>query len=457
MSGEARRLGGSVARVGLDFAASSPQPVSADDSLRLSSTPSEIGGANNLRTAGGFHPVFVEATVSHPDIVIVGGGIIGSSIAYHLALRKVPVVVVDVAEPVSSPSASWASAGGVRHQGRDRREWPLTREASRRWPALEEELGAPFEFRRGGHLHVVERDEDVRALKERVAREREGGLDVRIVNPDELRGIAPGITSEARLGAYSPNDGQANPRKATRAFACAAAARGARYRTDCRTIRLERAGDDIQGIVVDGERIVGGWVVLAAGAWSPRLAGEVGIALAIAPRALQMVLTDLAPPALTPTVTAMNRRLSLKQLPSGEFLIGGGWPSAIDAPGTPEMSCHLLPENVDGSWQVASSVFPPLRARRIVQSWCGLEGEAIDGVPLIGSVPGVRRLYVAAGFSGHGFQLSPAVGRSVADALLGSEDGALAQLAPSRLAHLDPDEVRAFTAGSTGRPWGTLG
>ena len=393
----------------------------------------------------------------HPDVVIVGGGVIGSSIAYHLTLHHVPVVVVDVAEPASPPSASWASAGGVRQQGRDPREWPLTREAGYRWPALEEELGAQFEFRRSGHLHVVEREADIQTLEERVAREREGGLDVRLVSPDELHELAPGVTSEARLGAYSPGDGQANPAKTTRAFASAAVARGARYRTGCRTIRLERSGGEIPGVVADGERIVGHWVVLAAGAWSPHLAGEEGVELAIAPRAPQMLLTDPAPPMLAPTVTAMNRPLSLKQLPSGEFLIGGGWPSAIEAAGTPEMRCRVLPDHVHRSWHVAGSVFPPLRARRIAQSWCGLEGEAIDGVPLIGPLPGVGRLYVAAGFSGHGFQLSPAVGRAVADALIGNEDGALGPVSPSRFAHLDIEQVRAFRSRPAQRPLGTLG
>ena len=393
----------------------------------------------------------------HTDVVIVGGGIIGSSIAYHLALRNVPAEVVDVAEPAAPPSASWASAGGVRQQARDPREWRLTLEASRRWPALERELGETFDFRQGGHLHIVERQEDVPALEARVTRERAAGLDVRLVDADEARRLAPGLTPEVRLGAYSAGDGQANPPKTTRAFAAAAAAGGVRYLTGARSARLERSGDTVRTVVVDGERVTGTWVVLAAGAWSPAAAGEVGVDLPIAPRAPQMLLTDAGPAALAPTISAVGRPLSLKQLPTGQYFIGGGWPSRVDAPGTPAMTCAVRPENVEGSWQVACAVFPPLAPRRVARSWCGLEAETIDGVPLIGPAVGVGGLYLATGFSGHGFQLSPAVGRAVADALVGRGDDTLTPLLPVRLAGLDPERVRAFKMDRGSRPLATLG
>ena len=90
------------------------------------------------------------------DVAIVGGGVIGSSIAYHLARASARVGVFEQAVPAVEPSASWASAGGVRQQGRDPREWLLTLEASHRWPRLDEELGAHTGFVQGGHLHVVE-------------------------------------------------------------------------------------------------------------------------------------------------------------------------------------------------------------------------------------------------------------------------------------------------------------
>jgi sarcosine oxidase subunit beta len=96
------------------------------------------------------------------------------------------------------------------------------------------------------------------------------------------------------------------------------------------------------------------------------------------------------------------------------------------------MTCSVRDDSVRRSWQVAADVFAPLRTYSIRETWCGLEGESADGVPLIGPVTGVRGLYVAAGFSGHGFQLAPAVGAAVAAALFGENVSALEPLSPAR-------------------------
>jgi sarcosine oxidase, subunit beta len=362
------------------------------------------------------------------DVLIIGAGVIGSSIAYHLALRGTGVIVVDRAPPAAPPSASWASAGGVRRQGRDSREWALTRIAARRWPRLADELGADIEFRQGGHLHVVENDEDRRSLETRAARERDAGLDVRLIDGQEARRFAPGLSESVVAAAWSPGDGQANPVKTTRAFAAAAAVRGAAYRTGA-PAQLLFNGERVQGGIA-GENVVHARVVVvAAGAWSAAVVARIGVHLAIAQRGPQMILTDPAPVVLAPTITGTGRALSLKQLPSGAYFIGGGWPSDVD---DARMTCTIRDESVRGSWAVASEVFAPLRACRIQEAWCGLEGESADGVPLIGPVPGVSGLYVAAGFSGHGFQLAPAVGAAVAAALSGEPAPALELLSPSR-------------------------
>ena len=230
------------------------------------------------------------------DVVVVGGGVIGSSIAYHLAGRGARVLVAEQSEPASTPSASWASAGGVRQQGRDAREWPLTMEAAQRWPNLDDELGESTGFVQGGHLHIIEHADDVLAVKKRVAREQEAGMQIRLIDRAELRVVAPALSDNVLLGAYTPDDGQANPPATTRAFAAAAKRLGAEYRTGGRVGRLVRDGSAVQGVDLDGERVAARSVVVAAGVWSQQLVEPVGLSLPMRITAPQMLLTTPGEP-----------------------------------------------------------------------------------------------------------------------------------------------------------------
>jgi sarcosine oxidase subunit beta len=142
-----------------------------------------------------------------------------------------------------------------------------------------------------------------------------------------------------------------------------------------------------------------------------------------------MLRSDPCEPVLAPTIGSEERPLSFKQLPDGSFYIGGGWPAEVTSG---ELSCRVRLDSVEGSWRTASELVPVLAERRMAEALCGLEGESLDGVPLIGWASDRPRLYVAAGFSGHGFQLAPAVGSAVADELLGEEAPQLAQLRPGR-------------------------
>lgn len=333
---------------------------------------------------------------------------IGSSIAYHLSLRGASVELLDPMRGVGPPSASWASAGGVRSQDRAPREWPLTVAAAARWPGLAEELGEPTGFLAGGHLHLVETEREVADLRRRVEGERAAGIQVRLVDEAEARRLAPGLAGGFAAAAYSEGDGQADPRATTRAFQAAAARQG------CRLVHSEVAS--LAALECET-------VVVCAGAWSNRLLEP---APALTAAALQMLLSQPADGRLRPTVTAP--RLSLKQLPSGAFFIGGGWPGRQKRDG----ACEVLPESVEGSWRTAAGVYPPLDQVELAESWCGLEALTPDGVPLIGRLGQREGVYIAAGFCGHGFQLAPAVGRAVASDLLGDDVPELAPFAPDR-------------------------
>jgi sarcosine oxidase subunit beta len=389
------------------------------------------------------------------DVVIVGGGVTGSSIAYHLARAGARVRVYEQAAPAVAPSASWASAGGVRQQGRDAREWPLTLEAAQRWLKLHDELGAATGFVQGGHLHLVELDADLPALEQRVGRERQAGMNISLLDPSAIYRIAPVVKGGIVAAAYTPEDGQADPRRTTAAFAAAAQRHGAEYFNETHVDGLAVAGRRVRGITVAGDSIAADAVVLATGVWTNTLTSPHGCEVPVAVRGPQMLLTSAGPARLGPTLTAVNRALSLKQLPSGEFFIGGGWPTDL-IEGSNGLTCRVNPENVERSWAVATDIVPRLADQRIEQHWGGLEAQSIDDVPFIGPAPGLEGAFLAVGFSGHGFQLSPAVGRALADLVGGARVVELEMLSALRISALDPARMNAFKLAPPTQPLTTI-
>lgn len=377
------------------------------------------------------------------DVVVVGGGVIGSSIAYHIARQGRPVTVLELAAPATEPAASWASAGGVRRQGRDAAEALLAIEAIERWRSLSEELDADLRYRRDGNLKVGTSEADAKELAAFVRQQHALGLtDVRLVDATEARSIVPGVDERVVVGSYSLEDGHADPVATTRAFAAAAQRQGASYRHSTTVVSVLADAGRVTGVrTADGD-ILAGQTVIAAGAWSDTLAASVGVQLPIRTAALQMVLsTPAAAGTLLPVIGALNVALSLKQLPSGEFLLGGGWPGDV-APD--RRSYSVRPESVAGNWAVACTLLPVVGDQQVARSWCGLEAISIDQIPFVGSVSGLTGLTIAAGFSGHGFAISPAVGRAVADQLAGRSTPELDGLSPDRIARFDREATARF-------------
>jgi sarcosine oxidase subunit beta len=342
-------------------------------------------------------------------VVIVGGGLMGLSAAFHLR-RADPGVRVTVLERARvGAAASGASAAGVRAMGRDPAERALALASLARWPGLDRELEAPTRYRRTGGLRLALDEAAWRAAGPWVAGQRADGVPVEVVDERAARALAPGIAPGCLGGVYAPNDGQAEALPATEAFAAAARRLGARV----------EEGVGVRALAVEGGRAVGveradgtceacDVAIVTAGGWSATLLAGVGMTLPIETRPLQMLLTAPGPPALRPVLGAFERKLSLKQLDDGAYLIGGGWPARVtDHAGN---RYEMLEESVRASLEVARSVFPPVGGGGLARSWAGLEAFTPDDLPIVGPVPGIGGLLVAAGFSGHGFALSPMIG-----------------------------------------------
>lgn len=377
------------------------------------------------------------------DVLVIGGGVTGSSIAYHVARQGRRVLVLERSEPGAEPSASWASAGGVRRQGRDQAEAMLAVEAIERWRTLEDELEANLHYRRDGNLKLAESDDEAETLREFVHQQRAMGFDeVRLVDRAEAFEIVPGLNDNVTAGSYAASDGHANPPATAKAFAAAAQRHGAVYRNGVDVIGLVAGGSRVTGVQTSDSAIDADAVVLAAGAWSDDIAATVGLRLPIRTGVYQMLLSTPAPKGiLKPVIGGVSRSLSLKQLPGGEFFLGGGWPGDC---ASDRRSFVMRPESEAGNWREAVELLPAVGNQQVANRWCGLEAESIDGVPFIGAMPGYEGLTIDVGFTGHGFAISPAVGRAVADQLAGRETPELDGLRSDRIASFDDEAVDRF-------------
>jgi sarcosine oxidase, subunit beta len=378
------------------------------------------------------------------EVLVIGGGVIGSAIAYHVARQGRNVLVVERQEVAVEPAASWASAGGVRPQGMDPPEAALARAALARWPTLAEELEADLQYRQGGHLLLAENEVEAEHLQAFVQRQHELGLaDVSFLGRQEVFSLVPGLGEQVVAGSFSTASGQADPVLTTRAFANAAQRHGAVYWTGTGCLALQRVADRVVGARTGRGNVQAEQTVLAAGAWSGELTRSVGIQLPLRMRALQALLSTPAPPGiLQPVLSAVGRPLSLKQLADGAFVLGGGW---LGDPTPDGRSYTLRKESQQGNWATACEIFPPVRRQRLVRAWGGLQAHSPDDLPFIGSFTGLAGLTLALG-SWYGFALAPAVGSSVADHLAGLPTPELDQLSPDRIAQYDPAQVAAFLA-----------
>lgn len=364
------------------------------------------------------------------EVLIVGGGIIGSSIAYHVAQQGRTVLVVERNQGASKPAASWASADGIRPQGLHPAEAALARKSLARWPHLSEEVDADLHYRNTGHLLLAESETEAEQLQYVVQRQHElGFVDISFVDRKTARELVPGLSQHIVAGSFSPTSGSADPRRTTRAFAAAAQRHGAIYWPGTECLAFHRIADRVVGALTERGSVQAEQTVLAAGAWSHELARSIGIHLPLRTCALQVLLSTPAPsPSLLPVVSTVQGTLSLKQQLDGAFVLGGGW---LADPTSDNRSYTLRKASQQGNWDLACAVFPPLSRLQCSSAWAGLQASTPDDLPLIGSFSQLPGLTLALG-SWYGFALAPAIGSVVADHLAGVSTPELDQLSPDR-------------------------
>ncbi|MGW1395751.1 NAD(P)/FAD-dependent oxidoreductase [Streptomyces nigra] len=352
---------------------------------------------------------------AHASAVVVGGGVIGTGIAYHLARAGVPDVVLVERDELASGSTSKA-AGGVRAQFSDELNIRLGARSLEAFARFEQDTGYDIGLHRVGYLFLLSTPEDVTAFEAAVRLQNSLGVPSRMIDPAEARELSPLISTDGLLAAaYSPDDGHCTPESVVHGYAAAARRHGARILRHTTVTGIERHGDRITGVTTNAGRIATDTVICAAGAWSRAVGAMAGVDLPVEPLRRQIAVTapvDALPPRLPMTIDFTTSLYFHTEGPG--LLLGMSDPD--ERPGF-DTSTHdrWIPRLADAMRHRA----PALLDLRRTGGWAGLYEVTPDHNALIGEATSVSRFLYATGFSGHGFLQGPAVGEVVRDLYLG--------------------------------------
>ncbi|MEU3305276.1 FAD-binding oxidoreductase [Streptomyces sp. NPDC006678] len=365
------------------------------------------------------HGTAHKALPSAAGVVIIGGGVIGAGIAFHLAEAGVrDVLVLERDTPASGSSGK--PIGGVRAQFSDPLNIRLGQHSLRAWREFGRRPGADVGLEQVGYLFLLNRDEDVAAFGEASALQRELGVDSRLVGPREAQALCPYVDPSGFVAAaHSPGDGYALPEAAVLGYLRAARALGATVLTHCAVTGIDRDGDVLRAVRTPYGTVRTTTVICAAGAWSAGVAEMAGLRLPVTPLRRQIALTGpLAPrPPRIPFTLDFDSTLYFHNDNAGGLVLG-----LSDARQEPGFGREFSEEWLEPFREAAARVAPALAGMEPAGGgWAGLYEMTPDRNALIGEASGVSRFLYATGFSGHGFLQAPAVGEIVRDLYLGRE------------------------------------
>jgi len=373
--------------------------------------------------------------MTRPDVLIVGGGVMGCAVAYQLAREGLRVSVLE--RDGLCAGASGANAALIWPQAMARSiSLDLTLQCARMFPTLGEELGADIEYRRTGGMVAIETDEQWTQMADYVAGQAEVGLHAELLDVAEARRREPLLAPDLLGAVFAEHGGTINPFRLTLGFAHAARARGATFSPGMEVRTLLRRGDRIAGVTTAAGDVEADLVVLAGGSWSGEIAATAGVRVPVTPRQGMMVVTETAPFRLGHVLKPIKADRDM-------WRFSQPWPP--DAPGTPGYDPNLPPgkgmglaQTVAGNLVIGSTsrfvgldrsptlagiryvldqarrIMPRLNELRMLRTWAGLRPYTPDGLPLLGPAPGVDGLVLATGHDGSGIGMSPVSARMVA-------------------------------------------
>ncbi|MCX7623958.1 MAG: FAD-binding oxidoreductase [Thermomicrobium sp.] len=364
------------------------------------------------------------------DFLVIGAGIVGCSVAYHLAKRRAGTVVV-LEQGEIGRGATADAAGGIRLQFSTEVNIRLSLLSFEYWENFDRLFGVDIGLHQHGYLFLLTRPDDVEAFRSSLALQQSLGVPARWVDPDEIAALQPAVRTDDLLGGtFCPRDGWCDPYSATMGFAAAARRLGVTFHEHRPAVGFEIAGGRLRAVRTPDGPIACGTAILCTGPYTGEVGKRAGLDLPILPYRRMSFVTDrfdLVPKTVPMTI---EFETSLYFHPEGDgFLFGMANPD--EPPG--------FDKTVDAEWmqrtvEALCRRAPVFEQARIRRGWAGFYEITPDDNPLIGWIEDVEGLAVAAGFSGHGFMHGPAVGRCLAELLLDGESRSvdISAFAPSR-------------------------
>jgi sarcosine oxidase subunit beta len=360
----------------------------------------------------------------------VGGGVVGCAAAFFLAERGEHDVVLLERDRLGQ-GTSRGGLGGIRHQFVDELDVRLSKLAVAFWRAFEDRTGARHDFHQRGYLFVAETRDGLEQLREPIPLYERVGVNVEMVDRTEIERLVPGIrTDDLAGGRFGAEDGYGDPLEALAGFAASAQLGGVTIREGVDALGIVREGDRVTGVRTSDGVISCERVLLATGCWTASIAATAGVAVPIWPYARSIMVAGPFPALSRIPMTielesgfhfrpsgAAQRFATPNVMGDGRIEKGPQKPPATFAPG--EFAPLVVPPTL-GPWVRARAAHrhPLFTDLRISSSWSCYYEMTPDDHPVVGAVPGVAGLYVAAGFSGHGFMHTPATAQLVVEEML---------------------------------------
>jgi len=393
------------------------------------------------------------------DVVIIGGGVVGCSIAYHLGKRGIPTHVIEKDDIAMGTSGACDKAVLLQSKNPGI-HLELALKSVKMFPELQKSLDTDIEFLNHGCMIVIQNENQWKVMEGFVERQKKLGLDVKLLDKNEARDRQPALSEDILGSTYSPMDCEANPIYLTLGLYRGAKKHGVKFSLGTKVTGIKLEKGRIKSVETDSGEILCKYVVNATGVYAPTIGRMVGLNIPIVPRRGQIIITEPVPKLIhgglncaryitakfrpellgTDEMAKLGVGLALGQTENGNLLIGG----TREFVGFNKTTTHKALKAI---LKHAASIVPAIKNVHVIRSFAGLRPYTPDGLPILGEVPEVPGFIMAAGHEGDGIALSAITGRIISEVIADGKPSDdlnidMTKLSLDRFKNVDVNEFR---------------